>query len=291
MLNTKLLSLAGLLTFWVASAAPAGTISPGTFPYYFAIDSRTVIPSGTYVGLANPNHNRLTMLLNHYSHYHSIGSKTYSGPAASPTVVDSINNRIPEYFSGQSPLDLTRSGPLGTGFYADKLVNNPFDPNPFPDDYSVIRFRAVDQLSGFAPGSDQNVLFTSSGNRWSASLAGANVRLELVAITPGLHVGTSANPFAMTQAGDSVVLGGANLEFDPIFWTAGLDPINTPYSASFQLFDDNGVYGQSGTFTFEFESTAVIPEPGSGVLATGGVALFLVGAVCRRFRLGRSAVN
>jgi hypothetical protein len=115
-------------------------------------------------------------------------------------------------------------------------------------------------------------------------LAGANVRLELVAITPGLHVGTSANPFAMTQAGDSVVLGGANLEFDPIFWTAGLDPINTPYSASFQLFDDNGVYGQSGTFTFEFESTAVIPEPGSGVLATGGVALFLVGAGHQRCR-------
>jgi hypothetical protein len=274
-MKAPVLCLVALVSLGCGSPALAGGIAVGTFPYYFAIDSRATLPSGTYAGLANPNFNRLTMLLNHGNHYHSIGSMTYTGPASSPSVVEGINRRIPEYYTGQSPLDLTRNGPLGTGFYNDKLVNNPFDPAPFPDDYSDIRFRSVDQLSSFAVGSEQHTLYISSGNRWSSTLAAANVRIELVSITPGLHVGTATNPFAMTQPGDSLVVGGTNLEFNPIFWTLGTAPLGSQYMAAFRLHDDNGVYGESGTFIFDFEAAAVIPEPGSGMLALGGVAILL----------------
>ncbi len=252
-------------------ATYASPIPAGTFPLYIGFDARPTITSGTYNGLANPNHNRLTLLMNHHDHYHGIGAKVYTGPAGAPTVVDSSNNRLPETFSGQSPLDLTFHGPLGVGFYSDKLVNNPYDPDPFPDNYSDIRFRAVDQLSGAAPGSEPDILFHSSADRWSGSLAGADIWIELVAITAGMHVGTSVDPFALTTPGDRLQLGGAGLAFDPTFWTFGVDPIGTTFSASFRLVDDTGTFGDSGVFSFDFESAATVPEPSSLALLSLGM--------------------
>jgi len=226
--------------------------------------------------------------MNHHDHYHSIGAKVYTGPAGAPTVVDSINNRLPEYFSGQSPLDLTFGGPLGVGFYSDKLVNNPYDPDPFADNYSDIRFRAVDQLSGATPGSAPDILFHSSADRWSGSLAGADVWIELVSITAGLHVGTAVDPFALTAPGDRLQLGGATLAFEPTFWTHGYDSVGTTYTASFRLIDDSGRFGDSGVFSFDFKSAAAVPEPGS--LALLSIGLHAVPFALRRNRQAKSAV-
>ena len=265
----------------------ASTIPAGTFPNYIGFDARPTITSGTYHGLANPNHNRLTMLFNHNDHYHAIGAKVYTGPIDAPSVVDSINNRLPEYFSGQSPLDLTFGAPLGVGFYSDKLVNNPYDPDPFPDNYSDIRFRSVDQLSGATPGSAPDILFHSSADRWSGSLAGADVWIELVSITAGLNVGTAVDPFALTAPGDRLQLGGAGLAFDPTFWTHGYDPVGTAYTASFRLVDDSGIFGDSGVFSFDFESAAAVPEPGS--LALLSIGLFAVPFTLLRNRRAKPA--
>lgn len=250
----------------LAPLPAAASSLPGGFTYLVGFDSRDEIPSGIYAGLANPNAGRLTLLFNHHDHFHGMAAKTYTGPAGNPTVIDSSNNRLPETFSGQSPLDLTFGGPLGGGLYSGKLVNNPYDPDPFVDNYSDIRFRSIDLLAGTPPGSPEDILLQSSANRWSGSLTGGDIWIELVSISPGLQVGTATDPLALTTPGDKLQLGGANLAWDPVFWTDGSDPLGTTYSAAFKLVDLSGRWGESGVFYYDFESAAAVPEPGTVVL-------------------------
>ncbi|MCS6289275.1 MAG: hypothetical protein H8K10_09895 [Nitrospira sp.] len=113
----------------VVGLACGGAVSvhASMLEYYVGVEGLQTIASGTYAGLNNPNHGRLTFLFAHpnetppsTSHYHSIGAWSYSGPAGNPVVnTTNANNRIPEILSGQAPLPLVP----GQGAQAGRWVN------------------------------------------------------------------------------------------------------------------------------------------------------------------------
>lgn len=95
--------------------------------FFIGIDEQTIITSGDYAGLSNPNEGRLTFLFAHpseddpsHSHYHGIGSYSYSGSIDNPLInLTNTNNRIPETFSGQPALPLLP----GSGVHAGHLTS------------------------------------------------------------------------------------------------------------------------------------------------------------------------
>lgn len=218
--------------------------------YFVAVDNRTTIVGGEYNGLPNPNAGRLTFLFAHTdeeepstNHFHSIGSYSYTGPAANPTIVPtSTNNRIPETFSLQPPITLSPQA----GRFISGLTG---------EEYANLKTESIQSLSGFPPDSPEGFLFSSSQGRWTTPLTGAVVTLELVAITPGLHISNEVNQEILTQVGDTYTLGdGNNFIFAPTFWTAATTAAGT-YSATFRLKDASGgnaPFGESGTFHFDF---------------------------------------
>ncbi|WP_367155263.1 all3515 family Zur-repressed PEP-CTERM protein [Methylomonas sp. HYX-M1] len=218
--------------------------------YYIGIDGTDTFTSGTYNGLANPNAGNLTLLLNHGNHYHGIGAYAYSGPAGSPTTNDTnTNNRIPEISSLDAPLALN----WGSGsLYSGKLTsqNNP------SEDYGNLTFARVDDLAGHETGSEQQILFNSSNNRWSTLLGDTAIGLQLISATAGLFVGDqqTANLFAISDTInlDSYLTTG----FSPIFWTAS-DAVAGTYTAEFRLVGLNDANINSGRFYFDFAPTAV----------------------------------
>jgi hypothetical protein len=258
-------TLSGSLLCLAALTAPL-TIQAATVGFYAGVDTAATLASGTYAGLPNPNYERLTLLFNHGDHFHGIGAYSYSGPAGSPTVMSTnTNNRIPEISSLEPPLPLAPgSGPV----YSGSLVNS-----PGASEYSHISLAAIDALQGFAPGTDEYVLYNSSSGRWASSLAGAAIALELVSITPGLRIGTESELSVMSAPGDLYLLGGSSLSFTPLFSVD--DSASGVYSAEFRLHDLRATgtpYGASGTFHFDFEATPV-PEPASLALFGCGAAL------------------
>lgn len=220
--------------------------------------------SGIYGGLPNPNFGRLTMLFNHGNHYHGIGAYSYVGTPPDQSVLDTnANNRIPETYTGEPPLVLrSGSGPL----YGDKLVNHP-DPAV---EYSSITFRSVDSLAGYAPGSPESILYNSSNGRWSGSLAGTRIAIELVSITAGLTVG-DASTLNLFESSSRYDLGaGDAIDFTPVFWVMAGAPVQT-YSAAFRFLDlgvNGAILSQGGVFHFDFTP---VPVPAA-------VWMFLSGA-------------
>lgn len=230
--------------------------------YYIGRDLRETIPSGTYAGLPNPNYNRLTWLYAHTyastpnsNHYHAKSVYTYSGPAASPDVVVSTGNFMPEDGSRIQLLP-------GSGVFAGKWISGLNSNLDFHD----LTIKPVDTLAGFASGSGQDILYRSGGTtpvgRWTGSLAGADISLVLTAITPGLSiVDGSGNPLAV-NVGDSISLGAGSLvDFTPIFLTETGTQAN--YSATFKLVDggtgnNGGPWLESGAMSYN----VVVPEPG-----------------------------
>lgn len=241
----------------------------GGSEYFIGRDRRETLNFGTYNGLANPNLGRLTMLWNDVDHFHGIGAYSYTGPVGSPTVASTnSNNRIPETSSLQAPLLLS----LGSGsLFGDKLVNQ-HEPTI---QYSDISFRAIDALYGSAAGSPEDVLLNSSLGRWSGSLAGTAIAIELISISNGLNVGDvdtlnlfESNPVYSLGAGDDV-------DFVPVFWTmSGAAP--GTYSATFRFLDvgSAGVLSAGGTFSFDF-APAPVPLPAAGWLLAGALAPLL----------------
>jgi MYXO-CTERM domain-containing protein len=248
-----LLALAALIT-----QSQAAFVS-----YYVGVDGRATVPSGTYNGLANPNHNRLTFLYAHtypenptINHYHSKGVLVHTGPnlgAGTATTVSS-SNFLPE---GSAPPLLMQAG---SGAYAGKLVNVPTVGNPF----SFLTIEDTGKIAGFAAGSPEDILFNSSGGRWNGSLAGADVHMKLISATAGLFFGSASDPTANPFASPDGVHLEDEFSFSLHPWlNAGAAP--GVYTAQFQLEDESGMLGESGTFEFRF---AVIPEPSSAALAT-----------------------
>lgn len=231
-------------------AVPARATSLGLAEYYIGVDSAPAVTFGDYTGLPNPNQHRLTFLFNHGDHFHGIGRFDYTGPVDDPKVVPTnANNRIPEIFTGLPPLPLT---PGVGSLYGDKLVSNPSEA-----EYSQLETRSVQSLRRAPPGSEANILYTSSNGRWTISFGRAVVAMQLVSKTERLHIGTESELHVLEHPGDFVILGrGHTLRFTPVFWTEGDAPSGT-YSAEFRLLDINTREGykrvlHSGTFNFDF---------------------------------------
>ncbi len=244
--------------------------------YFIGVDGLSTIGSGIYSGLSNPNAGRLTFLFAHpdevqpsSSHYHSIGAYSYSGPADNPTISPTnANNRLPETYSGQSPLPLLS----GSGNHAGRLISQ-----ALPDlEYSNLQMHSTQSLNGFAAGTTEDFLFHSSGNRWSGALDGAMIGLQLVGITSGLHIANELGETILSSLNDIYNLGwGNNLAFLPTFFTAD-DAIDGIYSASLRLVDLSGRFRESGVFNFDFQVSHQVSEPVTILLLFAGLIGILI---------------
>lgn len=243
--------------------------------YCVGIDGRLTLPSGTYAGLPNPNAGRLTFLYAHSyayvpghqpagqsafnnNHYHAISAYSYTGPAGSPTVLNTnANSRIPETSTGQPPLTLVP----GTGLYADKLVSA-----KTAEHYSDQRIHSVWKFNDPAKsgaGSPEYIMFHSSGGTRTNSLAGSLVELELVSKSADLHVGSADQLDILVNPGDRHPLGDGNaVEFLPVFWVDATAAAGH-YTVALKLVDTDTAEGrtpfpESGIFHLDFQ---VATEP------------------------------
>lgn len=269
----------------IALNSVTGTSRAEIVNYHVGRDSLPTLVAGSYSGLVNPNHQRLTLLRFNdlevsdpaVSHWHSIGTFSYSGPAASPTVLSTNgNNRIPEIFTGFAPLNLSP----GHGAFDGKLVSGVADGSPQSlNHYDRLEMRSVQDLLSGAPGSVENFLYNSSSSRWNQPLGeGTQIVLELLGLTPGLHLSDLQAVSTLANVGESMLVGqGDDWSFEPVFWVDGSAGAGT-YSAQFRLIDTSGTHLPSGTINFDF---AVVPEPSAVVLGALGVATL---AVVRRQR-------
>lgn len=240
----------------------AVSVQASMLEYYVGVDGLQTIASGTYAGLNNPNHGRLTFLFAHpnettpsTSHYHSIGAWSYSGPAGNPVVnTTNTNNRIPEILSGQAPLPLVP----GQGAQGGRWVNQAVPGL----EYSNLRMASTQSLSQAAPGTTEHYLFNSSGGRWTGSLNAVSLALELVSLTPGLQVADQAGAPMFSAIGQTYKLGDGNpFSFTPSFYTN--DNARSRYLAAFRFVDLNGTLRDSGTFHMDF---APVPLPAAAWL-------------------------
>lgn len=251
----------GVVVVGVACVS-AISVQASMLEYYVGVDGLQTIASGTYAGLNNPNHGRLTFLFAHpnettpsTSHYHSIGAWSYSGPAGNPVVnTTNTNNRIPEISSGQAPLPLVP----GQGAQAGRWVNQAVAGL----EYSNLRMASTQSLRQTAAGTTEQYLFNSSGGRWTGSLNDVSLALELVNLTPGLQVADQTGAPIFSAIGQTYKLGDGNpFSFTPSFYTN--DNTRSGYSASFRFVDLNGTVRDSGTFHMDF---APVPLPAAAWL-------------------------
>jgi hypothetical protein len=168
----------------------------------------------------------------------------------------------------------------GSGAFAGKLISSPV-VDPVLAEYSDLEIAPVWDLKSYNDnailGEVEDVLWTSSSGRYTSSLAGSDPHFTLVSISPGLNAGDSTGTPLFVNPGDEHHLGDGNTfsNWTPWFWT---DSSAAPglYSATFKLTDEEGLFGDSGEFRYEFQ---VVPEPGSATLLGGLLAL---GAMRRR---------
>ena len=259
---TKLRTLvvaASLAVAFVSTPSARAEISG----FYVGIDSRPTLASGIYVGLPNPNFNRLTFLSAHNdpftpanNHYHGIGTYTYYGPTNELITAPTNSGwRIPEVYTGQAPLTLV---PTTNGLHAGRLISA-----PTAEHYSTMRLRPVHALTTsitagpvtnqFGYGSGEWFMFNSSGGFRTQSMAGASIALELISLTPGLHLGSAITSDLAMNPGDRVTLGDGNgFDFKPVFWT---EASATPGTSEirFKLVDAaNSGPLESGIVTIQF---------------------------------------
>jgi hypothetical protein len=246
--------------------------------FYVAIDNQTTLTRGIYAGLPNPNFNRLTLLFAHReenpatNHFHGIGTYTYSGLPANPVVLaTNTNNRIPETYTGLSPLTLSR----GKGAFENYFVSAATS-----EEYSNLLLQPIAVL-GTSTDPGEQILLNSSAGRWTNSLGNAAISLQLVAISEGLSI---TNPFGVTilpNIGDIYSIGsGDNFSFLPQFVASRLGR----YSATLRLLDTGenigrSPLGESGTFSFDFQT---VPEPSSLVGLGLFGAIFLIRVYAKR---------
>jgi len=253
---------------------------------YVGIDTRLFNVGGTFAGLVNPNANRLTFLFDHGDHFHGIGSYSLTGTAAAPVVMaTNVNNRIPEPYTRVSPA--TSAIPLGntgTGDYAGHWVSGVLGADEPTYGYSHLGIASIQSLDGLdGMNGLGDVLFHSSGNRWSAAFQGVTVGLKLVNATAGLMVGfgDSLNVFGSSQP---YALGNSgNFESLPIFYVANTAAAGT-YSAEFQLVNlgNNGNVRDSGSFFIDFSVAQPVPEPQTWAMLLAGLGMLVLLARKRR---------
>ncbi len=259
----------------VSFAASAQVRHDEGIGFYVGFDALSTVASGGYAGLPAINNNRLTLLLDHGDHFHGIGAYSYVGPAPFPGIRDtSSNNRNPETFSLESPLPLN----AGAGLYASRLRSS-----VGASEYSHLGIASIQSLAIYAPGSAEDILFHSSANRWSGSLTGVTVGLQLISATSGLKIGTESvvDLFALSS---TILLGHGNtFEFKPVYSVAASAMPGT-YSAAFKLVSLNPAspYADSGRFYYDFAVAAPVPEPSSYLMMVAGLMFLTVAARRRR---------
>ncbi|WP_041238215.1 all3515 family Zur-repressed PEP-CTERM protein [Gloeothece citriformis] len=224
------------------------------------IDNLQTLTSGTYIGLPNPNYNRLSLLFPHQhdpvesSHFHSIGIYSYTGDLGNHSIIPtSTNNQIPEARYELPPLPLFR----GTGVFAHKMISQKTEDHM----YSDLKTKPVAHLLDDISDPYVKAIYNTGGGRWTRLLGeNTTIALELISMTPGLGVANSSGEDLFDGVGDTYVMGtGDHFTFTPIFYVSKSAPRQT-YSGTFKLVDvsDNPLFGESGEFTLNFEP---VPEP------------------------------
>lgn len=253
----------------VILASIAGTVSLNgqIGSYYVGLDNRPTNISGVYNRLPNPNFGRMTLLYAHpypenvwNNHFHTLGSYTQTGPATQAVVVNTnVNNRIPEVGTRQPPLTLV-AAPADSPF-AGRWITTATEEN-----YSDLILRPVHALRTrvvgtntfeYGYGSSESIMYQSSGGRWTNSMPGAVIALELVEKSPEIGVASGSNPAIVTNPGDRHIIGPADTfaAFPLVLHTASTTPPGD-YIARFKLVDVGAREGrpsvlESGLFVFD----------------------------------------
>lgn len=254
----------------IVLAGSATTASANFAEYYIAVDGLANLTSGTYAGLANPNHNRLSLMVAHTypdtpasNHYHNKSAHVYVGPLPTPTVQPRpASNWIPEGSTRPPEPLVPGAGPLAGYWVTDG------------EGWGNTEIRSTASLAVAAAGSPEQVLFASSAGRYTTLPSAANVSLKLLE-TNGLKVLGPGGAVLLDEAGETTSIGLANasLSWAPYFAVDANAPLGT-YSATFQLIDTTGSFGDSGQFVFN----AFVPEP----TALAGIAVAAVTLLGRR---------
>ncbi len=243
--------------------------------YYVGYDDLPgVFAPAIYRGLPNPNRGHITLFYPHPSaenrllnHFHNLGSYSYTGPTNALVVVPTNSNaRVPEVSTRQDPIALVP----GAGAFAGRLVSAKTDEN-----YSTMRFRSVQSLrydrtatgtNEYGYGSPEwHMLFNRFGPQFGSfdnavyakPMPGAVLAMELVSLTPGLHIGLTNQLDILANPGDRHLLGDAdNFDFSPVFWTETNATPGT-YTAAFKFVDVSTAEGHtpipdSGISFFDF---------------------------------------
>jgi hypothetical protein len=260
------------------------------YGYYIGTDNMATFATGAYATLPNPNYNRLTFLYAHsypvnpppgeidatINQFHSVGSLRYTGSAAAPGIAFG-NARLPEGIKPAIPLQ------PGTGAFAGRLVSSLL-ADPVIGEYTNLTISPLSQLRAYhlngIPNEPEDYMYfgqvhptnpalstAASNQRFSTtSLAGSDVHFNLVSITPGLNVSDPSGFSLFSGPGDEYHLGDGDAFalFQPHFWTEASAAPGL-YSATFKLTDENGFFGDSGEFRWEF---TVVPEPGTSTTFT-----------------------
>jgi hypothetical protein len=260
-----------LIVFALGWAEP--TFAAPIYNHYFVgVDGLATLSSGTYSGLANPNEGRLTYLFAHWdfaqpatNHYHGIGAYSYTGDPGAPTILGTnANNALPESYTGFGPLSLVE----GSGAFAGRLVSG-LGTTEQDHEYGDLQLFSTQVLDGSLAVGEQE-MFDSSAGRWTGSLAGSILALELVSRTDGLFVSDGSAADVFSGPNSMFTIGnGDDLDWTPLFWVDAASAGGI-YSATFRLVDLAGLHESSGTFTFNFQT---VPEPSVLILLASGLAL------------------
>ncbi len=243
--------------------------------FYVGVDGLATLAGGTYVGLANPNAGRLTLLFDHGDHFHGIGSYSYTGPASAPTVLGTnLNNRLPEPYTRVDEAHSAIELMAGSGTFAGSWVSGVLPDGAATHDYSYLGIASVQSLSGLSAAAD--VLYGSSGGRWSGSLANTTVALRLDAVSPGLKVAAGGNSDVFAGGVGSLYELGSSTSFTfmPTFHISGSAAPGT-YTAQFSLVNtgSNAAVNAGGTFFYDFAVPSPVPEPQSWLLMAAGLGV------------------
>ncbi len=252
-------------------ASGAGETQAAIAAHFIGVDGQATQPSGAYMGLANPNHQRLTFLYAHYDlndplyphHYHSKGRYINTGPnlGVNTAVTVSTSNFLPE-----PPQTHLMLGMQSSGAYVGRMSLSE-DPN---NHFSLLRTFDTGKLDPNV--ALENTLFNSSAGRWTGPLTGADVHMVLTFATAGLNFGTDSNPDSNPFAPADGAHLSDDIDFKWVPWVAGSTAPDSEFIARFKLVDETATFGDSGEFEFRFMS---VPEPSSALLAGLG-ALFLI---------------